>query len=202
MANVSAANGLAPVRYTNGSSWNQQANIYVIPSTDGSQYGVGDIVKPAAGSDANGVPNVAKAAASDVPLGVIVGVMPVIFNSTSIQATSLTLETIAIPATKTRAFYVAVVDDPNVIFEIQCNNTSTLTASSTINKNANPVVANPATGSPFSGTQLDNTTFNTTNSLMFHVLGLAQRPGLDFTANAKLLVRFNQHVYFGTYTTP
>ena len=202
MANPSAANGLAPVRYMNGAMWNQQANLYVIPSTDGSQYGIGDIVKPAAGSDANGVPNIAKAAASDVPLGVIVGIDPVLTAGTSLQGTSLTLETIAIPATKSKAFYVYVVDDPNVIFEIQCNNTSTLTASSTINKNANAVVANPASGSPFSGTQLDNTTFNTTNSLMFHVLGLVQRPNVDFTANAKLLVKFNTHVNFGTYTTP
>lgn len=202
MANTSAANGLAPVRYSNGAPWNEQANLYVIPSTDGSQYGVGDIVKPAAGSDANGVPNIAKAAASDVPLGVIVSIDPVLTAGTSLQGTSLTLETIAIPATKTKAYYVYVVDDPAVIFEVQCDNTATLVASSTVNKNASPVVGNPATNSPFSGTQLDHTTFATTNSLMLHVLGLAQRPGLDFTANAKLLVRFNQHVYFGTYTTP
>lgn len=202
MANTNAANGLAPVRTTNGAAWNQQANLYVIPSTDGSQYGIGDIVKPAAGGDANGIPNIAKAAASDVPLGVIVGIDPVLTAGTSLQATSLTLETIAIPATKAHAFYVYVVDDPTVIFEIQCNNTSTLTSTSVINKNANAVIANPATNSPYSGTQLDNTTFNTTNSLMFHVLGLVQRPGADLTANAKFLVRFNTHVYFGTYTTP
>lgn len=202
MANVNSPNGLSPVSTTNGAPWNQQGRLYVIPSTDNNQYGIGDVVKPLAGSDANGVPQVVKAANTDIPLGVIVAVDPVLTAGTSLQGVSLTLETIAIPATKTKAYYVYVVDDPNVIFEIQCDNTSTLTAANVINKNANITVANPASGSPFSGTVLGNASFNTTNTLMLHVLGLVQRPGSDFTAYTRFLVRFNQHVYFGTYTTP
>ena len=202
MANINAANGFAPVRTLNGGSWNQQANLYCIPSTDGSQYGIGDIVVPVAGSDANGVPLVGKATASSIPLGIIVGIDPVLTAGVSLQATQLDLEQIPVPATKTKAYYIYVVDDPSVIFEVQANNSTTLTPSSVINLNANPVIANPAANSPFSGTQIDSTTFNTTNTLMLRVIGLAQRPGLDFTANAKLLVAWNTHVAFGNYTAP
>jgi hypothetical protein len=202
MANVNAANGLAPVRTQNGGSWNQQGNLYCIPSTDGAQYGIGDIIVPVAGSDANGVPYIGKATASSIPLGVIVGIDPVLTAGTSTQATQLDLEAIAIPATKGRAYYVYVVDDPSVVFEVQSNNTTMLTPANVINLNANPVIGNPATGSPFSGTQADSTTFNTTNTLMLRVIGLTQRPGADFTAYTKLLVTFNTHVAFGNYTAP
>lgn len=191
MANINAANGLAPVRYLNGAAWNQQANLYVIPSTDTNQYGVGDIVLALAGADANGIPQVVKAAASSIPRGVIVGIDPVLTAGVSLQGTALSLETIAIPGTKTKAYYVYVVDDPMVIFEVQ--GSGTVTAVASIGKNAAPVIANPATGSPFSGSQLDTATVATTSTLMLKILGLAQRPGLDFTANAKFLVSFNVH---------
>lgn len=200
MANVDSPNGLAPVRYSNGAPWNGQCTLYVIPASDTSQYGIGDIVFSKAGSDAKGVPYIQKAVAASVPRGVIVGVDPVLTNGLSIQGTSLALETIAIPATKAKDYYVYVADDPAIIFEAQANNSTTLTAANVIGKNVLPVIANPATGSPFSGTELDSTAFATTSTHMLKVLGLAQRPGLDFSANAKLLVRFNAHEFFGLTT--
>lgn len=196
MANINAANGFSPVGSIVGASWAEKARLYVIPSTDTSQYGIGDVVLSLAGADVNGVPNVIKATASDIPRGVIVGIDPVLTSGVSLAGTTLGLETIAIPATKTKAYYVMVVDDPNVIFEIQGSGTATAAAS--INKNASPVIANPATGSPFSGTQLDTGTLNTTNTLMLKIIGVAQRPGTDFTANAKFLVKFNRHEFFGS----
>lgn len=196
MANINAANGMAPVASVVGGPWNQQATLYRIPSTDTNQYGIGDIVLSLAGADVNGVPNIIKATATDIPRGVIVGIDPTLTAGTSLQGTSLSLESIPIPATKTKDYYVYVVDDPNVIFEIQGNGTATAAAS--INKNASPVIANPASGSPFSGTQLDTSTLATTSTLMLKVIGLAGRPGLDFTANAKFLVKFNRHEFFGS----
>lgn len=198
MANIDQPVGLAPVKYMNGAAWNQQANLYRIPSTDTNQYGVGDIVLSLAGADANGVPDVVKAAATSVPRGVIVGIEPILNAGTSLQGTSLTLETIAIPATKTRDYYVRVVDDPKVIFEAQVNNTSTLVAADTIGKNCKPVIANPASGSPFSGSELDSTSFATTSTHMLKVLGMVRRTGVDLTANSKLLVMFNVHELNGS----
>ena len=200
MSNPNAAHGLAPIRTTNGAPWTQPGNLYVIPSGDGSQYGIGDIVLSKAGSDVHGVPYIKKATASSVPRGVIVGIDPVLSASTSLVGNPLSLETIAIPATKTRDYYVYVVDDPNVLFEIQANNSTTLTAASFIGLNASPVIANPATGSPFSGTMLDTSTALTTSTLMLKIISLVQIPGADFTANTRFIVRFNAHEFFGLTT--
>lgn len=201
MANVNAPNGLSPVRYANGAPYNGAANLYVILAADTDQYGLGDVVIPAPDADANGVPAVKKATATSAnPIGVIVGIDPVLTDGLSLVGGALSLETIALPATKTRAHYVLVADDPGIIFEAQANNTTTQTAAATINQNAKIVVANPATGSPVSGSYLDNTSFATTNSHMFRVLGLTRKPGADFTAYARFLVMFNIHVRNGTAT--
>lgn len=193
MANVNAPNGLAPVRTILGASWNQQANLYCIPSTDNNQYGIGDIVLSLKGSDAFGVPYVVKAADNSIPRGVIVGVDPVLTSGVSLVGTPLTLETIAIPATKAKDYYVYVVDDPMTIFEIQGDNTTTLTAVGTIGGNALPVIANPATGSPYSGTTLDTDDIAVTATYMLKILGLTRKPGADFTAYTRFLVMFNVH---------
>lgn len=200
MANTNQPNGLAPVRTSTGANWNSQANLYVIPSTDGSQYGIGDIVFSKAGSDANGVPLIQKATASSVPRGILIGVDPVLSSGLSLQGNSLSLETLTIPATKTKAYYVYVVDDPTIIFEIQGDNTTTLTAASYIGLNANPVIGNPVSPSPFSSTVLNTATVATTSTFMLKILGLVQRPGADFTAYTRFLCRFNAHEYFGLTT--
>ena len=200
MSNVNAPNGLAPVRTIINANWSQSINLYVIPSGDTSQYGVGDIVLSKAGSDVNGVPYIKKATASSVPRGILIGVDPVLQSGVSLVGSPLTLETIAIPATKTKDYYVYVVDDPNIIFEIQGDNTTTLTAASFIGLNANPVIANPATGSPFSGTVLNTATVATTNTFMMKILSLTYKPGADFTAYTRFLCKWNAHEFYGLTT--
>lgn len=199
MANINAATGFSPLKSIISGKWNQGGNIYHIPSTDNNQYGLGDVVLSAStGSDANGIPDVTLAAATDIARGVIVGILPANVNSPSLQGTTLALETIPIPATKTRDYYVLVDDDPNTVFVCQCDNTATLVAGSTIGYNAKMVVAAPSGISPFSGTQIDHTNIATTNTFMWKILGLYQTPGSDFTAYAKLLVKFNTHEFFGS----
>jgi hypothetical protein len=193
MANVNSPFGLSPVRYLNGSAWNQQCNLYCIPSTDTNQYGIGDIVLSLKGGDANGVPYANKAVAASIPRGVIVGVDPTLTSGISLQGTPLTLETIAIPATKARDYYIYVVDDPMTIFEVQADNATSTTAVASLGGNALPVIANPAAGSPFSGTTLGIATIAVTATHMLKILGLTRKPGADFTAYTRFLVSFNVH---------
>jgi len=200
MANINAPNGLSPVRYLNGAPWNQQVNLYRIPAGNTDQFGIGDIVIAAAGADANGVPDIGKAVDSSVPRGVLVGVDPVLTSGLSLVGSALNLERISIPATKAKDYYVYVVDDPKTIFEIQGDNTTTLTAAGFITANAKPTVANPATGSPFSGTVLATGTVATTNTFMLKILGLTYKPGADFTAYTRFLVMFNVHEFNGSTT--
>jgi hypothetical protein len=202
MALPNRPSGLTPLRTLDGSPWNQQANLYCIPSTDGVAYGVGSIVSLAAGADANGVPYVGTCAFNGTPVGVIVGVDPVLQSGVSLVGAALSLETIAIPAAKARAYYVYVVDDPSVIFSIQADNTTTLVASTCITANASPTIAAPAGASPFAATVLLSTSFAVTSTLMFNVIGMERLPGNDLTAYTRFLVKFNVHAMMGAFTAP
>ena len=193
MPNVNAPRGLSPIQNADGSNWNQQANLYYIPSTDTDQYNIGDAVKSAAGADANGVPQIAKAAAGNTLRGVVVGFR--VTTPDTLSGTSLPLETLNVPATKTKDYYALVVDDPGVIFEIQDDGAVALTATAA-NKNANIVVANPTFG-PNSATTLNSSTVNTTQAFVLKIIGLVQRPDNAFGQYAKWRVKINQHELSG-----
>ena len=197
MANPINPNGLSPVRNGAGGYWNQQANPYFIPLSDGNQYNIGDIVKSVAAADANGLPGVTKANAGDTPRGVIVGVFVVPPNGPiSLVGSALSLELTNIPATKVKNYYVMIVDDPAAIFEIQDDGLTLLTATSA-NKNVNFTVANPVSPQQQSGTVLNTSTVATSASLPLKMMGLAQRYNNSFGIYARWLVKFNQHELLG-----
>lgn len=196
--------GFSPYRYSQGTPWNQQATLYCIPSSNGSAFYIGDAVKSLAGSDADGIPYVQKAAAGDTVRGVIVGVR-VADPGVSLQGTSLSLEVLNVPATKARDYYVYVVDDPEVLFTITDDGTTypgggTATANqqAAANKNANFVVAAPSFG-PISATTLGASTVATTSTLPLRILGFVQSVDnpVDGTAGRRLIVKFNTHELIG-----
>lgn len=197
MPNRNAPQGFVPVRYLTGSSWDGQSNMYFIPSTDGSAFAVGDAVKSAAGGDANGVPAVAKAAGTDVVRGVIVGCLPSAPYGQSLQGVALDLAVQTIPATKLKGYYVLVVDDPNVLFEVQDDAVGGPLTATACNKNATFTVANPAGVSQVSGSQLTIASVAVTSTLNLKIVGLSQRDDNAFGANAKWLVKFNLHELLG-----
>lgn len=188
--------GFQPIGYADGSSWNGQANTYVIPQADVNQYNIGDAVLSAAGGDANGVPAVTKASGSSPVRGVIVGVYPTNPNAPSLQGVDTSLAMQNIPATKTRDYYVMVADDPAIIFALQDDGVSTLTASA-CNKNAGYTVANPTAPAQNSATVLTTSSVATTASLPLKIMGLQQIPGNAFGKYAVWRIKFNQHELAG-----
>lgn len=181
MANTSKPFGFSPWKTSDGNPWNQQANLYYIPSTDTNVYFIGDPVKSAAGMDANGVPAVTLAGGTDTVRGVIVGISPILPGpSTSLQGTSLALEQVAIltGSGKSQAYYVWVVDDPAVVFKVQMDN-GTVTGSAALstagNKNCS-YTANSATSGAQSNAVLGAATINTTSSLNVKLMGLINDP--------------------------
>lgn len=196
MPNLNAPKGFQPSRYLNGTSWNGQTNVYCIPAADASAYAVGDAVKSAAGGDANGVQYVQKAAGTDAVRGVIVGAFPVAPGVPSLRGVTVDLATQLIPAAKAKDYYVMVVDDPAVIFEIQDDGLSALTAAA-CNKNASFTVANPSGLSQLSGSVLNTASVATTNTLNLKIMGLIQRDDNAFGAAAKWAVKFNLHELLG-----
>lgn len=199
MPNLNAPRGFVPSRYLNGASWNGQTNLYYIPAADGSAYAPGDVVKSAAVSDANGVMGIQKAAGTDVVRGVIVGFMVAAPYGVNLQAPALDLSIQTVPAAKSRAYYALVVDDPSVIFEVQDDGLSALTAAA-VNKNASFTVANPSGIAQNSASVLNTASVATTNTLNLKIMGLVQRDDNAFGVNAKWLVKFNLHELLGGTT--
>lgn len=200
MANFIQPRGFVPARYMNGAAWNGAANMYFIPSTDNNQYNPGDVVLTAAvGADANGIPAVTKnTTGTGVVRGVVIGCLLANPNQPSIVGTNLDLTVQNIPAAKTRNYYVLVVDDPKVIFQIQDDGitTANLVAAS-VGLNASFTVTNPTAPAQNSATVLLSSSFATTAGLTVKIFGLSQIPNNAFGANATWDVIFNQHEFQG-----
>lgn len=192
MANSNTPFGLRPHSYLSGAPWNGQARVYCIPNTDDTYaYAIGDPVELAGGADANGVPTVVLATAGSGITGVIVSMGGTKYGAAHCDPADL--NTTVIPATKTKDYYVMVVDDPAVLFEVQEIGTGTALAAADIGLNANLVAGN--NNGYCSGWLLTNTTEATTSTLDVQLMGLVQRPGNVFGAYAKWLVRINNHSY-------
>jgi hypothetical protein len=195
MANTNTPKGFSPIIYGGGAASNQQVRTYYIPSTDSSAYYLGDVVKTIAGSDANGIPAIAKCASGNTPRGVIVGVVNPNPANPSIQGVTLDLTITGIPASKSSAYYVLVNDDPRQVYEIQGDGTTFVTTDA--NKNASYTVAAPSLGYQLSATVL--TAPATTSSLPLKILGFQQVIGNELGPYSNFIVQFNQHeLAYGT----
>ena len=195
MANVNRPIGLRPVKTVNGANWNEQSNLYYVPAADVSAYYIGDVVKSAAGSDANGVPQITKALGTDVLRGVIVGVLPSVPYGVSLQGATLDLANTFVPATKVRDYYLLIADDPNTIFEIQGDSTATNQVAINSNKNASLTVTSPTAPGQYSATVISSASIATANTLNIKLMGLVQKPGNGFGAYARWLCKINLHEF-------
>lgn len=180
MANSDRPAGLRPVMHGNGAPYNGAANLYYIPSTDGTAVFIGDAVKSAGSADASGVATVAQCAAGDAILGVVVGFRP--------DPTNLGLQY----RTASTNRYVYVADAPDLIFEIQEDSVGGALAATDIGNNVDIVVGSGSTTSGLSGMEADTSTKNTT-SQQLRIVGLVQRPDNEIGTNAKILVMINEH---------
>jgi len=200
MANANRPSGFSPVKYLNGAAWNGQANLYSIAAAYGTALYIGDPVISSGTSDAFGIQGIARGATTGALRGVIVG----LFDSGSANATPGGVSVGNInspnlvyrPASHANVWYAAVVDDPNVIFEIQENANGTALAAADIGLNT---IGVSGTGNGYlSGWLLASATDaipNTTATLQLRLMGLAQKPGGTnvFGAYAKHLVQINVH---------
>lgn len=108
MATSASPYGAVPIKHLNGSPYNGEANLYYIPSTNGTALFVGDFVELAGAMDPKGeVPTITQGRAAKNLLGVVVGFEPNRDNlSQNYRAASTNR-------------YVKVADDPNLIFKVQ-----------------------------------------------------------------------------------
>lgn len=194
MANVNAVTGLSPVGTVTGAPFNEQGVLYAIANDASNTYAIGDVVKSAVGNDANGNALVTKATASDVPLGVIVGVRPA-NPGVSLVGSTLDLTKLYISKSSGSYTYVYVVTDPNVVFKVQ----ATASADAKVGSTAVPTItadqtSTLAASAPFSNTYVAADASATAAS-MFQVVGMNQTPDNVPGAYNDVLVVFNKHQY-------
>lgn len=206
MANANTPRGLSPVGTITGAAYNEQGRLYAIANDGSNTYAIGDVVKVAGSSDANGVPYVTKAATTDTPVGVIVGIR-VSDPGVSLVGTTLALNTIYLPLNSgTR--YVYVVDDPAVIFQVTGDATGV--AAADVFKNAGMTITANQTSlsqsSPLSSTVLNASSFLAIGSsgslaLPLQIIGLVQAVNNAPGAYAQALVKWNKHQFLNPVGT-
>jgi hypothetical protein len=191
MANANRPSGFTPVAYLNGAPWNGKARLYSIAAAYSTALYIGDPVISAGSANADGIPTIARGAATGALRGVIVG----LGTKEGLMANPSNLDITYRPgAAQATDWYAMVVDDPNVVFEIQEESVATQLAAAEIGLNQISVAG---TGNGFvSGWQLAGTTTATaatTATLQLRLLGLARKFGNGFGAYAKHLVQINVH---------
>jgi hypothetical protein len=194
MANVNAVSGLSPVGTITGAPFNEQGQLYAIANTASYTFAIGDIVKSAVGNDANGVALVTKAAATDVPLGVVASIR-VANPGVSLQGTNIDLGKLWIGVSAGSYTYVYVITDPNVVYSVQAN----ASADAKVGSTAVPTITADQTStltqsSPLSATYVTCDSSATAAS-MFQVVGMYQEPSNVPGAYNNVLVVFNKHQY-------
>lgn len=196
MANTSKIRGFIPVKHVNGSPYNGQANIYYVPSSDGTALFVGDPVKLAADANSQGIQQVTKATAGAAVLGVVVGVINTKFDPVAgtMSGGSVALDTPVYRPASTGQ-YVLVCDAPDVVYEVEAvtgSNASYSFAVADVGLNADLSTVAGSTVTGTSAAALNMATAAATATLQWKILGVVQRPDNEITgANTKVLVKIN-----------
>lgn len=191
MANANRPSGLSVVSTITGAPWNGQATMYYIASTDPNAFAIGDPVTLSGSGDANGVAGITLATAgTGSPLvGVLVSTGGQTYGGAPVTPSNL--DTTVIPATKTKAYYVMVADDPNLLFEAQEDSVSANLAATDIGTNVNLVAG--ANNGYVSGWMIDSSPTATTSTLQCQLLRLSQRADNAIGTYAKWIIRINNH---------
>jgi hypothetical protein len=204
MANQNQPAGFMPVRYRSGAPWNGAVNFYTYLAAETAQVWIGDPVTTvgSANADAFGTPAVKLASAGAAVRGVVVGIGTFAQGGPYINPNNLTLFTRPVNA-QSGNYYFAVVDDPDVIFEIQEAGAGSTLLAASCNRNANFNLGTRTATLPLSPTFLDNNTVNTTSTLNCKILGAVQRAdNTPFTQYQKWLVSINNHEFSTGTTSP
>lgn len=200
MANTSRINGFRVVKHLNGSPFNGQLNLYYVASA-ADEILAGDVVKLGGSADANGIPSADLCGATDVPIGIVVGIMHSKFD----PAGKLTTGSVAldVPAVTqiaaSGAGYILVADAPDLVMEVEASNGTPAVTDIGLNiSHANGARTAATTTSP---AYIDFGTEAVTSTLNFNLLGFVQRVDNEIGASARMLVRFNRHQFNSVGTT-
>lgn len=180
MANADRPAGFSPSGNIGGSPYNAQVRKYAVALGDGTALFVGDAVKSTGTANADGIPYVTQAAASNTIRGVVVGFEP--------EPTNLELQ-YRLASTER---IVLVCDDPLAEFEVQEDSVGGALAVTAVGGNIEIVVGAGSTVSGRSGMEIDSSTA-TTSAAQIRIIGSVQRPDNEVGTNASWIVKINEH---------
>lgn len=200
MANTSRISGFRPVKHLNGSPYNGQANLYYVASA-ADEILVGDVAKLGSTTDVNGIATADLCGATDVPIGIVVGIMHSKFDPAGGMTTGSTA--LDLPAAAqiaaSGAGYILVADAPDVICEVEASNGTPVVTD--VGLNASHANGTRTSATVVSPAYLDFGTEAPGSTLNFQILGFVRRPDNEIGASAKLHVRFNRHQFQSVGTT-
>lgn len=186
--NKDRPSGLKPIKHLNGVPWNGKFNMY--RKTAAENFFIGSPVKLAGSADATGkYPTVALAGTNGIVVGVVVG-----FGNTPYLAADVS-DLDKVYSISTEDVYVAVVDDPGVIFEIQEDSTGTALAVTDVGNNFLFTTESGDTTTGHSTVELDRSESGTTITDPIRLLRLVDRPGNALGDYAKWEIMINFHAY-------
>lgn len=200
MANANAPKGLIPYCYTWGAPYNGSFSVYSIPSSYATAIYVGDPVKIVSASDDTlGTPAVNLAASGDTVLGVMIGIV----NGGDMGSMVPVTRDQALYHPASTAQYIAVADDPNLLFMIQDDGSTQATAPNLwAGKNANlGAGSGGSTITGYSSYQLQASSVATTNTLDLKIVRPLQQAdnvigtSANTNMNAKWLVKLNKSLW-------
>ena len=202
MVNQNMPGGLSPVRYRNGVAWSGAINFYSIAAADTQAYWPGDPVTTVVatagtpGADTFGIPNVTLWAGPTVPVrGVIVAIGTNPQGGPFINPANLTL--LNRPAgVATVPYYIAVVDDPNVLFEVQEGGAGAVLLAPSVSRNVGLNTGVRTGVRTLSPAFLDNATVAATATLPLKIYAAVQRAdNAPYLVFQKWLVSINNHEF-------
>ncbi|MDB5607792.1 MAG: hypothetical protein JWP25_4692 [Bradyrhizobium sp.] len=195
MANANSPRGLIPYAYIWGGKYDGSVNTYFVPASYATALYPGDPVDIISSSnDANGIPAVKLATVGSPILGVVVGII----NGGDMGSMTAVTRDQPIYHPASTAQYLAIADDPNLLFMTQDDASAQATAPTLwAGKNANLVSGTGSTVGGYSGWQMAASTVATTNTLDVKIIRPLQQAdntigsAANTNMNAKWLVKLN-----------
>ena len=179
MENVNSPFGGKPFNTLVSAAYSGKVNSYTTSASDGQIIYSGDFVRLTGGSDANGIPYVAQANATDDVLGAVVGIRKLFTNEQyDYRPANTVLE-------------ILVTDDTYTQYEIQVNGNLDAVQ---IGQQANLIANQGNIYTGISAMQLDNTSIGT-NSGQFLIIDLIQRTDNFLGDFAKVRCMILKHPY-------
>lgn len=199
MPNVNSPMGLRPYSHRSGAPYNGAVRTYYVPSSNSTALYIGDpVMLVTNSSDGNGVQTVAIASAgtSNPVLGSFQGI------TNNAGTAVITLQQTQTPyLAASQAAYVVVCDDPDLLYLVQEDSSTTGMVSGASGRNANLIAGTGNTYSSNSGWMLSSSSMGTTINEQLRIVQLLQQSDNAVGAYAKWLVRLNFGIHPWTNAT-